>query len=209
MTIADMNKRIKQLQDYVSHARAEMNEMTKNREAAAAAAVERANAAAIAAAAAATVTAAACEDSAMALVENATPSTSSSDSQPAWLSTPPRSVHEPSRSESLDPVTQSNASTNAITATSEQNQGGSSTQGGSRHGAGGQPPMTPPPQNEAGSCNTNTGNPNCDNVETKGRELAGTSTTPGLAPVSCLEQIDKLTHDLFRFQRRFGNKSDI
>ncbi|KAG0276891.1 hypothetical protein BGZ96_003099 [Linnemannia gamsii] len=201
MTIADMNKRIKQLQDYVSHARAEMSEMTKNREAAAAAAVERANAAAIAA------SSTACEDSTMAMVENVAPSMSS-DSQPAWLSTPPRSVHEPSRSESLDPMTQSSTSITGTAATSEQKQGGSSTQGGSRHGAGGQPPMTPPPQNEAGSCNTNTGNPNCDIVESKGKELAGTSTTSGSAPVGCLEQIDKLSHDLFRFQRRFGHKSD-
>lgn len=203
MTIADMNKRIKQLQDYVSHARAEMSEMTKNREAAAAAAVERANAAAIAA------SATACDDSTMTMAENVAPSTSSSDSQPAWLSTPPRSVHEPSRSESLDPMAQPSTSTTGTAATSEHNQGGSSTQGGSRHGAGGQPPMTPPPQNEAGSCNTNTGNPNCDNVESKGKELAGTSTMPGSPPVSCLEQIDKLSHDLFRFQRRFGHKSDI
>ncbi|KAF9152609.1 hypothetical protein BG015_005006 [Linnemannia schmuckeri] len=194
MTIADMNKRIKQLQDYVSHARAEMSEMKKNREAAAAAAMARANAATPAAAAA-------CEDSTMAMADNIGPSSSSSESQPAWLSTPPRSVHETSRSESLDPTTQpsTSATTTAMstTTTSEQKQGG-------------QPPMTPPPQNEAGSCNTNTGNMNCDNViGSKDKGLAVTSTISALSTVSCLEQIDKLTHDLLHFQRKFGNKSDI
>ncbi|KAF9280602.1 hypothetical protein BGZ88_012097 [Linnemannia elongata] len=196
MTIADMNKRIKQLQDYVSHARAEMNEMKKNREAAAAAAMERANASAAAAA-----TAAACEDSIMGMTDHVGPSTSSSDSQPAWLSTPPRSVHEPSRSESLDPVTQTGTSaiTTAMSAatTSEQKQGG-------------QPPMTPPPQNEAGSCNTNISNMNCDNIDgSKVKELAVTSTSLISAPVSCLEQIDKLAYDLLHFQRKFGNKSEV
>lgn len=198
MTIADMNKRIKQLQDYVSHARAEMNEMKKNREAAAAVAMERANAAVTAVATAAA--AGACEDSTMGMADNVGPSTSS-DSQPAWLSTPPRSVHEPSRSESLDPVTQTgtSATTTAMSAstTSEQKQGG-------------QPPMTPPPQNEAGSCNTNIANMDCDNVVgSKGKELAATSTTLVSGPVSCLEQIDKLAYDLLHFQRKFGNKSDV
>ncbi|KAG9064605.1 hypothetical protein KI688_002863 [Linnemannia hyalina] len=198
MTIADMNKRIRQLQDYVSHARAEMNEMKKNREATAAAAMERTNAAATAVTA--TTTASACEDSTMGMADNVGPSTSSSDSQPAWLSTPPRSVHEPSRSESLDPVTQTgtSATTTVMSAamTSEQKQGG-------------QPPMTPPPQNEAGSCNTNTGNMNCDDVVgSKDKDLRATSTLVS-APVSCLEQIDKLTHDLLHFQRKFGNKSDV
>ncbi|KAF9311498.1 hypothetical protein BGZ91_006792 [Linnemannia elongata] len=196
MTIADMNKRIKQLQDYVSHARAEMNEMKKNREAAAAAAMERANASAAAAA-----TAAACEDSTMGMTDHVGPSTSSSDSQPAWLSTPPRSVHEPSRSESLDPVTQTGTSaiTTAMSAatTSEQKQGG-------------QPPMTPPPQNEAGSCNTNISNMNCDTIDgSKVKELTVTSTSLISAPVSCLEQIDKLAYDLLHFQRKFGNKSEV
>ncbi|KAF8946791.1 hypothetical protein BGZ47_011377 [Haplosporangium gracile] len=195
MTIADMNKRIKQLQDYVSHARAEMSEMKKNREASAAPSMARTNAATLAAAAAA------CEDSTMAMADNVGPSTSSSESQPAWLSTPPRSVHETSRSESLDPTIQPSASATmtamSTTTTSEQKQRG-------------QPPMTPPPQNEAGSCNTNTGNMNCDDIiGSKDKGLAATSTTSSSSPVSCLEQIDKLTLDLLHFQRKFGNKSDI
>ncbi|KAF9125652.1 hypothetical protein BGW39_007234 [Mortierella sp. 14UC] len=200
MTIPDMNKRIKQLLEYVGHAQAEMTELKKNRKAAAAAAMERANVVAIAAAA--------CEDAAMADVVNG--STSSSESQPAWLSTPPRSVHEPSRSESLDPMTQPSSS---MTTTTEQKQDSPVMQGGSRRGAGGQAPMTPPPQNESGSCNTNAGNMNCDVIGSKematGTASASAVNSPVSASISCLEQINKLTHDLLHFQQKFGNKSYI
>ncbi|KAF9908360.1 hypothetical protein EC991_009912 [Linnemannia zychae] len=209
MTIPDMNKRVRQLLDYVGHAQAEMTEMKKNRDAAAAAAMRRANATAIAAAAAAA--AAACDDSDTCMADGVNGSTSSSDSQAAWLSTPPRSVHEPSRSESLDPMTQQPSS--SIASTTEQKQDSPIMQAGSRHGAGGQAPMTPPPQNEAGSCNTNTGNMNCNDIGSKelviGSVSASTADTPISSSMSCLDQINKLTRELLHFQQKFGNKSEI
>ncbi|KAG0216958.1 hypothetical protein BGX33_011760 [Mortierella sp. NVP41] len=187
MTFADMNKRAKQLFDYISHAQVEISEMKKNREAAAAAALERANRLAIASAATS-------EDVIMS--DSASTSASSSDSQPAWLSTPPRSVHEPIRSESLDPMTQPTITT---TTTAEQKQD-ATTQGGSRQGSGGQPPMTPPPQNEAESCNTHSNNMHDDGSK-------DTTMTPAEpAPLSCLEQMNKLKRDLIHFQEKFGPK---
>ncbi|KAG0368261.1 hypothetical protein BGX24_002888 [Mortierella sp. AD032] len=197
MTMPDMNKRVKQLLEYMSHAQAEMSEMQKSRDAAAVATMDRAKAAAIAAAV--------CENSALVLTDCGATSSSSSDSQPTWLSTPPRSVHEPSRSESLDPMTQPSSSM-----TTEQNLDSSVLQQeGSRQGSGGQAPMTPPPQNEAGSCNTNTGIMNCDDTGSKELETGTKADTPVLAPMSCLEQINKLTHDLLHFKQKFGHKSDV
>ncbi|KAF9923189.1 hypothetical protein FBU30_006741 [Linnemannia zychae] len=203
MTIPDMNKRVRQLLEYMGHAQAEMTELKKNRDtaAAAAAAKERDNNVAQGSAACGNVT--------MAMIESATASTSpsnstSSDPQPAWLSTPPRSDHEPSRSESLDPMTQSGTST---VLSSDQNQDGPAIS--SSQGVEVRPPMTPPSQNESGSCGSHSSLINdvddAGSKKPKGKSVAAELLSTRM---SCLEQIDKLTRDLLCFQQKFGHKAD-